>query len=96
MIRQVLISSKTLEKLDKLASLLEQASRLARDISRRGEKPFEPTIPELKRPKRIPKDEEWFWSKEWQKGEREANKDLAAGRFVEFDDIDGAIQWLQG
>lgn len=33
------------------------------------------------RPKKlISKDQEWFWSKEWQKKEREADKDIKAGR----------------
>ncbi len=30
--------------------------------------------------KLIPKDQAWFWTKEWQKGEREADEDIAAGR----------------
>ena len=28
----------------------------------------------------IPKDQAYFWSKEWQEGEREAQKDIARGR----------------
>jgi AbrB family looped-hinge helix DNA binding protein len=28
----------------------------------------------------VPRDQEWFWSPEWQAGEREADADLAAGR----------------
>ena len=33
---------------------------------------------------RIPKDRLWFWTEEWQTREREADADLAAGRFKEF------------
>lgn len=33
------------------------------------------------KPKRlISRDQEWFWSKEWQKKEREADQDIKAGR----------------
>lgn len=33
------------------------------------------------KPKRlILKDQEWFWTKEWQKKEREADEDIRAGR----------------
>ncbi len=39
-----------------------------------------PTIPVLKRPKHVPKDQEWFWSEQWQKGEREVNEDIRQGR----------------
>lgn len=30
--------------------------------------------------KLIPKEQEWFWTKEWQKKEREANEDIKKGR----------------
>lgn len=30
--------------------------------------------------KLIPKEQEWFWTKEWQKKEREADEDIGAGR----------------
>lgn len=29
--------------------------------------------------------QEWFWTEEWQAAEREAEADLAAGRFESFD-----------
>ena len=28
----------------------------------------------------IPADQAWFWTESWQRGEREASEDLAAGR----------------
>jgi len=34
----------------------------------------------LKPKKLIPKDQEWFWTKEWQSKEREADEDIRAGR----------------
>ena len=33
-------------------------------------------------------DQAWFWSEEWQAGEREAEADLAAGRYETFDTME--------
>lgn len=33
----------------------------------------------------VPSEQAWFWSKEWQAKEREADDDLAAGRFTEHE-----------
>ena len=35
--------------------------------------------------KMIPADQAWFWTPEWQAGEREADADIAAGRTEHFD-----------
>jgi len=32
--------------------------------------------------KLIPKDQAWFWTKEWQKGEKEADEDIREGRLI--------------
>ena len=32
----------------------------------------------------IPKDQAWFWSKEWQKEEKQAEKDIKNGKFKKF------------
>lgn len=39
-------------------------------------------------------DESWFWTEEWQAGEREAEEDFKAGRYQEFDTIDSLITHL--
>ncbi len=39
--------------------------------------------------------QEWFWSKDWQAGEREAEADLAAGRVREFENAEEAIRFLK-
>lgn len=52
-------------------------------------------IPVLKRPKQVPKDQEWFWSEEWLKGEGEANEDIAAGRVKRFENVNDLIKDLQ-
>lgn len=36
----------------------------------------------------VPADQVWFWSKRWQRMEREADDDIANGRVAEFDDVD--------
>jgi len=43
----------------------------------------------------IPKDQMYFWSKEWQKYERDAENDKKNGRIHEFDDPDRALKWLK-
>ncbi len=81
--------------LTQLADLLMQATTLVRQLSSVQSSPSTPvSIPKLQRPKHVPKDQEWFWSEQWQKGEREANEALAQGRYVDFDDIDEALSYL--
>lgn len=43
----------------------------------------------------MPDDQSWFWTSEWQIGEREADEDLASGRFKTFAAIDELIADLQ-
>lgn len=78
MSQQVIIPAAALRQ---LADLLEEASRVARALSAGQKSDFSPIIPRLERPDHIPEDEQWFWSEAWQQGEREANKDLRAGRY---------------
>ncbi len=40
-------------------------------------------------------DQAWFWTKEWQAGEQEAEADLAAGRYQSFDTMDELIEDLE-
>jgi hypothetical protein len=86
MAQTVILSPETQQKFAKLADYLEQASRLARDLSKA--KPFEPPIPSLKRPKHVPADQAWFWSEEWQSGEREVNEALKRGDYEVFDSME--------
>ncbi|MBU1626099.1 AbrB/MazE/SpoVT family DNA-binding domain-containing protein [bacterium] len=49
----------------------------------------------LLRPKElIDKDQAWFWTKEWQEGEREADEDMKAGRVKAFDNVEDLIEEL--
>jgi hypothetical protein len=40
-------------------------------------------------------EQEWFWSEDWQAGEREAEADLAVGRVREFENAEEAIRFLK-
>ncbi|MCK4436533.1 AbrB/MazE/SpoVT family DNA-binding domain-containing protein [bacterium] len=42
----------------------------------------------------IKKDQAYFWTKEWQKKEQEAEDDLKKGRYKKFDSADGLIKDL--
>ena len=39
-------------------------------------------------------DQAWFWSDRWQQMEREADKDIAAGRVARYDDADDFLAAL--
>jgi hypothetical protein len=68
-------------------SRLDTAGRILRNLARELE-----TYRSGKQ--RVPKDQAWFWSDEWQAGEREADQALANGEYQDFDDIDEALAWL--
>ncbi len=40
-------------------------------------------------------DTRYFWSEEWQKGEREADEDIRAGRIRRFNDPEEALHFLR-
>ena len=46
------------------------------------------------KPRHVPKDQEWFWTPEWQAMERAADKALAGGDYQEFKIADDAITYL--
>ncbi len=43
----------------------------------------------------IPADQAWFWTPEWQAGEREASEDIAAGRTTVFTSDEEFMHWLE-
>ncbi|MGH9861395.1 MAG: AbrB/MazE/SpoVT family DNA-binding domain-containing protein [Candidatus Acidiferrales bacterium] len=43
----------------------------------------------------IPRDQLWFWTPEWQAGEREADEDIKAGRVEAFDSAEELIRSLR-
>ena len=43
----------------------------------------------------IPRDQAWFWSKEWQQREKQASVDLKGGGFKDFDTIEDLLKDLK-
>jgi len=46
--------------------------------------------------KLIDKEQAWFWSERWQRGENEAEEDIRAGRVHKFSHSRAAIDFLHG
>ena len=44
--------------------------------------------------KLVDKDQAYFWNREWQEGEREAEEDIDEGRVKEFDSVDELLEEL--
>ncbi|RJQ29304.1 MAG: AbrB/MazE/SpoVT family DNA-binding domain-containing protein [Peptococcaceae bacterium] len=44
--------------------------------------------------KLIPAEQAWFWTREWQAGEKEADEDIATGRVKTFDSVDDLLEEL--
>ncbi len=44
----------------------------------------------------IPADQAWFWTERWQRMEREADSDIAAGRVEQFDSAEDFVADLDG
>jgi len=43
----------------------------------------------------IPREQAWFWTKEWQAKEREADEARAAGDYTEYGDVESLIAALK-
>jgi AbrB family looped-hinge helix DNA binding protein len=43
----------------------------------------------------IDKTQSWFWTKKWQKAEREADEDIKADRVKTFDEVDSLMKDLE-
>ena len=44
----------------------------------------------------VPADQAWYWTEEWQRGEREAEASIVAGQTLHFEDADSFKAWLTG
>jgi len=44
----------------------------------------------------VPADQRWFWTEEWQAGERESSAQIAAGNVTVHDDVDAMFDELDG
>ena len=47
-------------------------------------------------PKRIPRDQRWFWTERWQQFEREVEEDIANGNIYSFENVEEFIKFLDG
>lgn len=66
---------------------LDEGDSLELEVTENGDVEITPMM-------QIPANQRWFWTDEWQKGEKEADKDIQEGRVKSFDDAESAIQWL--
>lgn len=46
------------------------------------------------KPANISSDQAWFWTKEWQQGEREVDEALKNGEYTDFESVDDLISKL--
>jgi AbrB family looped-hinge helix DNA binding protein len=44
---------------------------------------------------KVPRDQAWFWTDEWQAREMQAEKDLTDGRFEDFDNLQDLLRDLR-
>ena len=43
---------------------------------------------------KIPRDQTWFWTPEWQEKEKEADLELASGQYEDFDSMEDLLKDL--
>jgi hypothetical protein len=42
----------------------------------------------------VPRDQAYYWTREWQEGEAEADEEIRRGKLQRFKDVDDAMRWL--
>ena len=45
---------------------------------------------------RVPREQAWFWTSDWQDREKKADEDLSSGRFQDFDNLEDLLKDLHG
>ena len=45
---------------------------------------------------KVPRDQAWFWTPEWQAKEREADQDLSTQRYRDFESVEDLLKELHG
>jgi len=45
---------------------------------------------------KVPREEAWFWTPEWQAKEKEADRDITTGRYRDFDTLEDLLKDLHG
>lgn len=77
----------TLPKEVQTALHVKEGDRIRFNIGEDGEVTAEGIV-------EIPADQSWFWTPEWQAGEREADEQIAAGGGKVFHDLDEMFEHL--
>lgn len=72
----------------------ETRGRLARD--KRHESRSKRWQMKVKRTIKKNYSQAYFWTEEWQKGERKADEDIKAGRVKRFETAEEAVRYLKG
>lgn len=67
---------------------LEEGDSLNLEVNQQGEIVVIPMV-------QVPASQKWFWTKEWQEGEREAEEDIKSGHVKRFDHVDDLIAELE-
>ena len=44
---------------------------------------------------KIPRDQAWYWTSEWQEKEKEADQDISTGDYKDFDNLAELLEDLQ-
>ena len=44
---------------------------------------------------KIPRDQAWYWTSEWQEKEKEADQDISTGDYKDFDNLADLLEDLQ-
>lgn len=45
---------------------------------------------------KVPRDQAWFWTPEWQEKEREADRDMKEGRYEDFENAEDLLKDFYG
>ena len=43
---------------------------------------------------KVPRDQAWFWTPDWQAKEKQADRDLSSGRYRDFDKLENLLKDL--
>lgn len=67
---------------------LQEGDSLELEVNENGEVVIVPMV-------QVPASQKWFWTEEWQQGEREAEEDIQSGNVKRFDDVHDLIAELE-
>lgn len=80
---QITLPKSLIERFD-----LQEGDSLELEINDNGDITVVPMV-------QIPASQKWFWTEEWQQGEREAEEDIRRGNVKEFNNVHDLIAELE-